>query len=45
MTRRHPTVPFIPLAVGGSPQDFAALLAEEAPKWLDVVKSSGIKID
>ena len=31
--------------LGGSPQDFAALLAEEGPKWVEVVKSSGIKID
>jgi tripartite-type tricarboxylate transporter receptor subunit TctC len=31
--------------LGGSPQDFSALLSEEGPKWVEVVKSSGIKID
>ena len=31
--------------LGGSPQDFRNLLAEESPKWLAVVKSSGMKID
>jgi tripartite-type tricarboxylate transporter receptor subunit TctC len=31
--------------LGGSPQDFSALLADEGPKWVEVVKSSGIKID
>src|SRR5262245_39695834 len=31
--------------LGGSPQDFRALLAAEGPKWVEVVKSSGIKID
>jgi tripartite-type tricarboxylate transporter receptor subunit TctC len=31
--------------LGGSPQDFSAQLAEEGPKWVEVVKSSGIKID
>lgn len=29
----------------GSPQDFSKLLAEESPKWLAVVRSSGIKFD
>jgi tripartite-type tricarboxylate transporter receptor subunit TctC len=31
--------------IGGSPQDFAAMLAVESPKWIEVVKTSGIKID
>jgi len=31
--------------LGGSPQEFSALLSEEGPKWVEVVKSSGIKID
>ena len=31
--------------LGGSPEDFRSLLAEEAPKWIAVVKSSGMKID
>ncbi len=31
--------------LGGTPQDFRNLLNEEAPKWLAVVKSSGMKID
>ena len=32
-------------ALGGPPRDFAALLAEESPKWIEVVKASGIKVD
>jgi tripartite-type tricarboxylate transporter receptor subunit TctC len=31
--------------LGGTPQDFRNLLIEESPKWLAVVKSSGMKID
>ncbi len=31
--------------LGGTPQDFRTLLIEESPKWLAVVKSSGMKID
>lgn len=31
--------------LGGTPQDFRNLLAEEGPKWLTVVKSSGMKIE
>src|SRR5262245_954159 len=31
--------------LGGTPQDFAALLAEESPKWVEVVQSSGLKLD
>ena len=31
--------------LGGTPQDFRNLLVEESPKWLAVVKSSGMKID
>ena len=33
------------IPLGGSPQDFRNLLTEETPKWLAVVKSSGMKID
>jgi tripartite-type tricarboxylate transporter receptor subunit TctC len=32
-------------AAGGSPQDFAVLLREEAPRWIEMVQSSGLKID
>jgi tripartite-type tricarboxylate transporter receptor subunit TctC len=32
-------------ALGGSPQDFTALLAEEGPKWVEVVRASGLKLD
>ena len=31
--------------LGGSPEDFKAFLDEEAPKWVEVVKAAGIKID
>jgi tripartite-type tricarboxylate transporter receptor subunit TctC len=31
--------------LGGSPQDFRKLLIEEGPKWLAVVKSSGMKVE
>jgi tripartite-type tricarboxylate transporter receptor subunit TctC len=31
--------------LGGSPQEFKAFLADEAPRWVEVVKASGIKID
>jgi len=31
--------------LGGSPQDFTALLAEEGPKWIEVVRASGLKLD
>jgi tripartite-type tricarboxylate transporter receptor subunit TctC len=30
---------------GGSPQDFAALIAEETPRWAAVVKAAGVRID
>ena len=29
----------------GSPQDFAAFIAEELPRWAEIVKSSGVKSD
>jgi tripartite-type tricarboxylate transporter receptor subunit TctC len=31
--------------LGGTPQDFRKLLIDESPKWLAVVKSSGMKFD
>jgi tripartite-type tricarboxylate transporter receptor subunit TctC len=31
--------------LGGSAQDFAALLAEEGPRWLEVVRAAGLKFD
>jgi tripartite-type tricarboxylate transporter receptor subunit TctC len=31
--------------LGGSPQDFRNLLTEESPKWLAVIKSSGMKVE
>jgi len=29
----------------GSPQEFAAFLADEAPKWANIVKESGVKVE
>jgi tripartite-type tricarboxylate transporter receptor subunit TctC len=29
----------------GSPQDFATFIADEAPKWADIVKASGVKVE
>jgi tripartite-type tricarboxylate transporter receptor subunit TctC len=29
----------------GSPQDFAAFIADEAPKWANIVKESGVKVE
>jgi tripartite-type tricarboxylate transporter receptor subunit TctC len=29
----------------GSPQDFAAFIAAEAPKWARIVEASGVRID
>jgi tripartite-type tricarboxylate transporter receptor subunit TctC len=31
--------------LGGSAHDFAALLAEESPRWLEVVRAAGLKFD
>jgi tripartite-type tricarboxylate transporter receptor subunit TctC len=31
--------------LGGSPQDFAAFLAEETPKWIGVIKAAGIVVE
>jgi tripartite-type tricarboxylate transporter receptor subunit TctC len=31
--------------LGGSAQDFEGLLAEEGPRWLEVVRASGLKFD
>jgi tripartite-type tricarboxylate transporter receptor subunit TctC len=32
-------------AKGGRAQDFAAFIADEAPKWAAIVKASGAKVD
>jgi len=29
----------------GPPEEFAAVIAEEAPRWADIVKATGIKVD
>jgi tripartite-type tricarboxylate transporter receptor subunit TctC len=29
----------------GSPQDFAAFIADEAPKWTRIVEASGVKTE
>ena len=29
----------------GTPKDFAAFLADEAPKWQEIVQSSGVQIN
>jgi tripartite-type tricarboxylate transporter receptor subunit TctC len=31
--------------LGGTPRDFTALLAEEGPKWVEVVRAAGLKVD
>ena len=31
--------------LGGSARDFAALLAEEGPRWLEVVRAAGLRFD
>jgi tripartite-type tricarboxylate transporter receptor subunit TctC len=33
------------VAAGGPPERFAAYLATEGPKWIEVVKAAGIKVD
>ena len=30
---------------GGTPEDFAALLAQDAPRWLDIIRMTGIKME
>ena len=32
-------------AAGGTPEDFAATIAKDSAKWLDVIKRSGAKLD
>ena len=32
-------------ATTGSPQDFAAFIADEAPRWAALVKASGAKVE
>ena len=29
----------------GTPKDFAGFIADEAPKWADIVKASGAQIE
>jgi tripartite-type tricarboxylate transporter receptor subunit TctC len=36
---------FSALAKIGSPQDFAAFIADEAPKWAVLVKASAAKVE
>jgi tripartite-type tricarboxylate transporter receptor subunit TctC len=36
---------FSAIAKVGTPQDFAAFLADEMPKWADIVKLAGARID
>jgi tripartite-type tricarboxylate transporter receptor subunit TctC len=31
--------------LGGASQDFKALLAEEGPKWVEVVQAAGLKVE
>jgi len=30
---------------GGTPEDFAALLGEDAPRWLEIIRMTGIKLE
>ncbi len=30
---------------GGSPEDFATLLAQDAPRWFDIIRMTGIKLE
>ena len=32
-------------ARGGTPEDFVALLAEDAPRWFDIIRMTGIKLE
>ena len=36
---------FSAIAKTGSPEDFAAFLADEMPRWAEIVKLSGAKVD
>jgi len=36
---------FSAIAKTGSPEDFASFLADELPKWAEIVKASGAKVD
>jgi tripartite-type tricarboxylate transporter receptor subunit TctC len=29
----------------GSPQDFAAFIGEELPRWVEIVRTSGARLD
>ena len=31
--------------LGGTPKEFGAFLAEEAPRWVAVVNAAGLKLD
>jgi tripartite-type tricarboxylate transporter receptor subunit TctC len=33
------------IATPGTPEDFAAFIAKERPKWVNMVKLSGVKPD
>jgi tripartite-type tricarboxylate transporter receptor subunit TctC len=33
------------VALGGTPKAFGALIAREIPRWREVVKASGMKVD
>jgi tripartite-type tricarboxylate transporter receptor subunit TctC len=30
---------------GGTPEDFATLLAQDAPRWFDIIRTTGIKLE
>ena len=36
---------FSAIAKTGSPEDFASFLADEMPRWADIVKLSGAKME
>ena len=36
---------FSAIAKSGSPEDFASFLADEMPKWAEIVKLSGAKME
>ena len=30
---------------GGTPEEFATLLAQDAPRWFDIIRTTGIKLE